>query len=107
MNQDFNEIVDVIVEGAKAYHSAKADGKVDLMDVALVLPLLLKLPAAIKGSPDAFKNLDAASIKDAAVKILEASGNQDGKLAVYVEGVFNLLGLGLDMWHEVEKMRKA
>lgn len=107
MNQDFNEIIDVVVEGAKAYHEAKADGKVDLMDLMLILPLLLKLPAAIKGSPDAFKGLDAASIKDAAIKILDAAGEHDGKVGVYVEEVFNILGHGIEIYSSVEKIAKA
>ena len=107
MNQDFNEVVDVVVEGAKAYKAAKADGKVDLMDLMLVLPLLLKLPAAIKGAPDAFKGLDAAAIKEAAIKILDAAGEHDGKVGVYVEEVFSILGNGIEIFASVQKIAKA
>jgi hypothetical protein len=107
MNQDFKEVVDVVVESAKAYHAAKADGKIDLMDLMLIFPILMKLPAAVKGSPEAFKNLGADDIKAAAVEILEAAGEFDGKVKIYVEEGFTMVGLGVEMFASFKRLQAA
>lgn len=104
MNQDFQEVVAVVVESAKAYHAAKADGKIDIMDVMDIFPVLMKLPAAIKGSPEAFKNLAADDIKAAATTVLEAAGEFDGKVKVYVEESFNIVANAVEIFGSVKKI---
>jgi hypothetical protein len=107
MNKDFQDYVDLVVETAKAYKAAKADGQLNLADSLVIVPVLLKLPAALDGSANAFKDLSADDIKVAAIAVLEGAGENDGKLHVYVEQAFNILAHGFGIVDSVKKIMAA
>lgn len=107
MNKDFGEWLDVVVETAKAYKAAKADGQISMSDTLVIVPVLLKLPAAIEGSSMAFKDLQVDDFKAAALSVLEALGENDGKWSIYVNAAIAIVGHGVGIVDEVKKIQAA
>lgn len=107
MNKDFGEWLEVVVEGAKAYKAAKADGSISMADTLLIVPILLKLPAAIDGSSVAFKDLKMDDFSAAAVAVLEALGENDGKWSIYVAKVISIVGHGIGIVEDVKAIQAA
>lgn len=106
-NKDFGEWLDLVVEVAADYKAAKADGRLSAGDALLFVPALMKIPRAIEGSSVAFKDLSVDDLKAAAIAILDAAGDNDGKHAVYVSEGFSILGHGVEIVESVKKIVAA
>lgn len=106
-NKDFGEWLEVVVETAKAYRAAKADGKISMADTILIVPVMMKLPAAIEGSNVAFKDLKVEDLQAAALAILEGLGQSDDKWSVYVKEAFAIVGHGVEIVEAVKRIKAA
>lgn len=106
-NKDFNEVVAFTVEGAKLLKNAKADGKVDAGDLMLIGPVLLAMPAAIKDMGKAFHDLKIEDVVKAAVEILEAAGEFDGKAKLYVEKSVSIIGHLVGIVSDVKDLKEG
>lgn len=96
--QNVKEILAVPLALHKAYETAKADGKIDLADLGLLVDPLVKLPAAVDGASAALeelKALDDTSRADLNQWVKDTYDIADDVLETKVEkGIEVLLHLG-------------
>lgn len=69
------EWIEALRQGKLAYKAAMADGKVDLLDITILPPLVAKLFAAFQGSEkiaEEFKDLDSEELALIGQKLVDA-----------------------------------
>jgi hypothetical protein len=85
--QNTKELVKLVVSGYKVYGQAKADGKIDLKDLGLLLALLPDIEAAFKDVseiPAEVKDLDATEAAELGQFIVSELGALPEKTAAII-----------------------
>lgn len=107
VNKDYQEVESLLVEIVKDLMLAKADGKIDMQDTALLLPIFLKVGPAVDNISHALDNFSVGDLKLSALKLLEAGGIKDAKLHVYVEEGFNIISKFISIYNSYKRIKEA
>lgn len=107
-NKDLAEWVDFLVETTKAFKQAKADGKLDLSDLLLLVPVFTKIGPAVDGSSKIqLDSISSDDLKSGAFRILEAAGDNDPKLHAYILESLNIISDVTKIVHAIQRIKEV
>ena len=75
--KDTKELISLIAVLAKAFKEASADGKIDALDLAVLIQIIPTIAPALEGAstiPEELKDLDAAEIAEITESVKEVVG---------------------------------
>lgn len=93
--KELKEALDLVLGGISVVGQAKADGKIDMNDLAFLIQLMPKIGPALDGVgeiPSEVSDLSAEEVADMASHVMARLAVDDAKAKALISGGFKVIG---------------